>query len=206
MGARHLGRPQDAGPLDGGVTSFGDITSFGDEALATSFGDEALATPDESEEGPPTDLWSLPRDVVVAPSGTDTLVAAWSGALAPTGDDVASLPERDFLGVGLAGSGGGELDLGAPRVDARRARRTQLVTLLVTVSISAAVGVAALPLIGVLASDVRIGGPAQGASSSNAVDDRIVVQGPSVDCLTMLVKPREDGTAADTTGTCFSVG
>jgi hypothetical protein len=74
-------------------------------------------------------------------------------------------------------------------------------------TVSAIAGLALLPALAKLAD--RTGSGARTADTTigpATVDDRVVVPGPSAGCVTMLVKPRPDGTTVRASGTCFAVG
>lgn len=163
----------------------------------TSFDDGAQ--PERGEE--PADLWSLPRDVVAAPPATDTLLAAWAGALTQ-GGDVEPPPDRERAAADT-GSHRAPDPPTRHRVKARRAGLTT--TLLASAVVSAVACLAAFPVIGLLTADIRVGQQDRDTPAP-ATDDRVVVRGPADGCLTMLVKPRKTGSAANVNGTCFFVG
>jgi hypothetical protein len=178
MAAHHPESPSSAVPHAEGWTPFNDEQS-------------------ESEEDA-LDLWSLPRDAV-APPATDTLLAAWAGVQGhdgnpPPGDEQS--PDSSAISPPDASA----------RHRARSARPGVTRTVLVSTIVSAVVGLATLPIIGLLAADIRIAKPDRSPTSTTTTDDRVVVPGPSGGCLTMLVKPRKPGTTANLTGTCFAVG
>lgn len=188
MAARHLERPRDASLRSGRRTSSGADTR---ESAGESSQD-------------PTDLWSLPHDVVVASPTTDTLVAAWAGALEPDGQ-AEGPPWGEPLPDRPADSDVGELEV-PPQHSARRTLQGLLMTVLVSVTVSGVVGVVAFLLIGVLTAGAGAGGQIGNSFGSSTFDDRVVVHAPSDGCLMKLVKLRQDGNTADGDGTCFSVG
>jgi hypothetical protein len=156
----------------------------------------------QSERGEePADLWSLPRDVVAAPPATDTLLAAWAGALTQ-GGDVETSPDREWAAADAAGHRAPDPPT-RHRVKPRRSGLTT--TLLASAVVSAVACLAAFPVIGLMTADIRIDQQV-GDTPSPATDDRVVVRGPADGCLTMLVKPRRTGSTTNVNGTCFFVG
>lgn len=188
MAARHLDRPRDISLRNGRWTPSGADTQ------------EVTGESDQD----PTDLWSLPHDVVVASPTTDTLVAAWAGALGPDNQD-GMPPWGEPLLDRPADSDVGKLDA-PPQYSARRTLHGLLMTVLVSTTVSGVVGAVAFLLIGVLTADAGAGGQVGSSYGSSTFDDRVVVHAPSDGCLMKLVKLRQDGTTADDNGTCFSVG
>lgn len=188
MGAHHLNRARGPNPR-------GDVRA--------SFDNGAQPEIDGSDEET-VDLWSVPGDVGVTPPATDLMLAEWAGILRQDGDAKTAPGEERWPDSPAAS---GPVDPDAPPPHRSGGAPPGLAsTVLVSAIISALVGLAALPVIGLLIADIRIAGPDRSSIGSTTTDDRVVVRDPSGDCLTMLVKPRKAGTTAKVNGTCFSVG
>jgi hypothetical protein len=165
------------------------------------------------------DLWSLPEDATppeagvatsakstAPPTSADHLVAAWISAIEPSaGTDQAS---DDATKSGAA-------EDTVPRAGQHSASRhtrepwhPTLVTMLISIIISAAAGLITVTLLAqftALADTDEPHNDSRGTTSTD-LDDRVTVPGLASGCVTMLVKPRADGTTTQVGGTCFSVG
>jgi hypothetical protein len=95
---------------------------------------------------------------------------------------------------------------GRSRTHRRTARRSTLATVLISLTASTAAGAAAILLVAQRADPVEPLGSIPADVRPAQRDGRVVVPGGPTGCQTMLVKPWPDGTTANVTGTCFTVG
>lgn len=165
----------------------------------------------EDAQDAASDLWSLPVDAGgLGACGEDDFVAAWMSAMGGGGSSgngngvavrgaAAGEPpgpcEVRAGGSPAAVPAGGEI----PPPSSGRA----WTGILVAIGLSVVVGVVSLM---VIVQVMGRGGGAAAGPASMAVEDRVVVPGPSAECPTMLVKPQQDGNTSHVPGTCFSVG
>lgn len=171
-------------------------------------------------EAPSLDLWSLPVEPT-PPSGTDSakFVEAWMDVLAlGSGNTHAAQPPVEVVRpVGstpslsptepsppptepsLLPAEPSPLPAG-PRPAGWKAAS-------VAITLIALTGSALLVLLVVFSGRIEAAAHrTTGQVTTPPVDDRVVVPGPSADCLVWLVKPRPDASTNGVPGTCFVVG
>jgi hypothetical protein len=162
-------------------------------------------------ERPSLDLWSLPVEPETAAAtdpttfvdvdafmdvlalGPDTPAAGTppAGTLPPAVPPTHVAPSASALRPAGSSSSGGK-------------------AVLLAVALVAAAGSALVLVLAGFSGRVPFSGHSSGGSPGGSPaatsDDRVVVPGPSADCLVWLVKPRPDGSTNGVPGTCFVVG
>jgi hypothetical protein len=128
-----------------------------------------------------------------------------AGTTQPDADD----PTPDDVTHGPASFLAAPTNLRPPSPHRRLTRRSTLIAALISFGGSALAGMAVVLLITQFTqqadSDSSTSSSHGGASTAD-VDDRVMVPGVMSGCVTMLVKPRPDGTTENVSGTCFAVG